>query len=112
MVRVRSARTVPGRRRARHLLRWGAVLAALALVATGCSSSPKSSSSAPSSGTAKPGGTFTMLANSSFGVADPAQNYTLEEWQLLIDTHDGLVAFAKVAGTAGNKIVPDLATSI
>ena len=58
------------------------------------------------------GGTFTILANSAFGVADPAQNYTLEEWQLLIDTHDGLVSFAKVGGVPGTKIVPDLATSI
>jgi len=55
---------------------------------------------------------FTILANSAFGVADPAQNYTLEEWQLLIDTHDGLVGFAHVGGLAGTKIVPDLATSI
>jgi len=45
-------------------------------------------------------------------VADPAQNYTLQEWQLLIDTGDGLTAFAKVGGLAGTKIVPDLATSI
>jgi peptide/nickel transport system substrate-binding protein len=27
-----------------------------------------------------------------FGVADPAQNYTLQEWQLLINTHDGLTS--------------------
>ena len=55
---------------------------------------------------------FTILANSAFGVADPAQNYTLEEWQLLINTHDGLVGFAHVGGLPGTKIVPDLATSI
>lgn len=95
-----------------------AVLAAVAVAAAGCGSS--SSSPAPKSGTSssaaaaagKAGGTFTILANSAFGVADPAQNYTLEEWQLLIDTHDGLVTFAKEAGLAGTKIVPDLATSI
>src|SRR5215472_9838120 len=51
-------------------------------------------------------------AASAFGVADPAQNYTLEQWQLLIDTHDGLVSFQKAGGAAGNKIVPDLATSV
>jgi peptide/nickel transport system substrate-binding protein len=45
-------------------------------------------------------------------VADPAQNYTLQEWQLLIDTHDGLVQFKRVGGTEGTKLVPDLATSI
>jgi peptide/nickel transport system substrate-binding protein len=115
------ARDVRSRSRypARSLSRWpagAAVLAALALAITGCGSSgkPSSSSSSPSSAQAAghPGGTFTILANSAFGVADPAQNYTLEEWQLLIDTHDGLTAFAKVNGVAGNQIVPDLATSI
>jgi peptide/nickel transport system substrate-binding protein len=92
-------------------------LGALTLILAGCSSSgsPTASSTSTSSSTAQAGhkgGTFTVLANSAFGVADPAQNYTLEEWQLLIDTHDGLVGFAKVNGVAGSKIVPDLATSI
>jgi peptide/nickel transport system substrate-binding protein len=85
-------------------------LTVLGLVAAGCGSSAGPSNG--STGQGHPGGTFTILANSAFGVADPAQNYTLEEWQLLIDTHDGLTAFAKVAGTAGAKIVPDLATAI
>ncbi len=89
-----------------------AALAVVALAAAGCGSSsgPSSNSSSPTSGQA--GGTFTILANSAFGVADPAQNYTLEEWQLLINSHDGLTAFARVGGVAGTKIVPDLATSI
>jgi peptide/nickel transport system substrate-binding protein len=90
-----------------------AALAVLALAAAGCgnSSSPSSNaSSSPTTGHA--GGVFTILANSAFGVADPAQNYTLEEWQLLIDTHDGLTTFAKVGGVPGTKIVADLATSI
>jgi peptide/nickel transport system substrate-binding protein len=76
------------------------------------SSSGAASASASASASAHPGGTFTILANSAFGQADPAQNYTLEEWQLLIDTHDGLTAFAKVGGVAGTKIVPDLAVSL
>src|SRR6476661_10812912 len=88
-------------------------------VAAGCggssggggSSSGGSSSGSTASASHK-GGTFTILANSSFGVADPAQNYTLQEWQLLINTHDGLVQFKRVGGTAGTQIVPDLATSI
>ncbi len=89
-------------------------LAVLALAAAGCgnSASPTSKSSSTSSGSAHQGGVFTILANSAFGVADPAQNYTLQEWQLLIDTHDGLVGFAKSGGLPGTKIVPDLATSI
>jgi peptide/nickel transport system substrate-binding protein len=110
---VRTVHTVVARRAARHPLRWSAAaLAALALAVAGCGSSSSSSPSASVSATGKPGGTFTILANSSFGVADPAQNYTLEEWQLLIDTHDGLTGFAKVGGLPGTKIVPDLATSI
>src|ERR1700749_1380330 len=89
-------------------------LGALTLILAGCSSgSPSASSTSTSTAQAgHKGGTFTVLANSAFGVADPAQNYTLEEWQLLIDNHDGLTAFAKGAGLAGNQIVPDLATSI
>jgi peptide/nickel transport system substrate-binding protein len=95
------------------LYTWTTAAAVAALVAAaGCGSS---SSSTPSSGQAsgaQKGGTYTILANSAFGVADPAQNYTLQEWQLLIDTHDGLVQFKRVGGAAGTKLVPDLATSI
>jgi peptide/nickel transport system substrate-binding protein len=88
-----------------------AALTVIALAAAGCgTSSSPSGHSTTAAGHA--GGVFTVLANSAFGVADPAQNYTLEEWQLLIDTHDGLVGFAKAGGLAGTKIVPDLATSI
>jgi peptide/nickel transport system substrate-binding protein len=101
-----------------------ALLAASVVTACSSSSSGASSPAASSSGSgaasvsasasasAHPGGTFTILANSAFGQADPAQNYTLEEWQLLIDTHDGLTSFAKVGGVAGTKIVPDLAVSL
>src|SRR5215813_13151831 len=108
----------PRRRpRFRHHSGWfagAATLGALTLILAGCSSgSPSSSSSSSASAAAgHKGGTFTILANSAFGVADPAQNYTLQQWQLLIDTHDGLVGFAKVGGVPGSKIVPDLATSI
>ena len=105
--------TIAARRRARPLykLSTGAAVAALAVTAAACGGSTQSSTTS-TQGAAHKGGTFTILANSAFGVADPAQNYTLEEWQLLIDTHDGLVGFAKVGGVAGTKIVPDLATSI
>src|SRR5579859_4961878 len=103
---------IAARRRARPLykLSTGAAVAALAVVAAACGGSSQSTGTNQSA--AHKGGTFTILANSAFGVADPAQNYTAEQWQLLIDTHDGLTAFAKAAGNAGTKIVPDLATSI
>ena len=93
-----------------YRLSTGAVVAALAVAAAGCGASSKPSH--PTAPVGHKGGTFTILANSSFGVADPAQNYTLEEWQLLYDTHDGLVQFQRVAGVAGDTLVPDLATSI
>ncbi len=109
---VRSVSLRQARRIRRHPARWAAAaVAASALALAGCGSSASSPSSS-SSMTPHSGGVFTILANSSFGVADPAQNYTLEEWQLLIDTDDGLTAFAHVGGLAGTKIVPDLATSI
>jgi peptide/nickel transport system substrate-binding protein len=101
--------------RGRKLYTWSTAVAIAALVgAAGCGGSSGSSSSSSSSQAtgAQKGGTYTILANSAFGVADPAQNYTLQEWQLLIDTHDGLVQFKRVGGAAGTKLVPDLATSI
>src|SRR5690349_6385527 len=112
-MKLPHAMTIAARRRARPLrkLSLGAAVAALAVTAAACGGSTQSSTSSTQA-TGHKGGTFTILANSAFGVADPAQNYTLEQWQLLIDTHDGLVGFAKAGGPAGNKIVPDLATSV
>ncbi len=109
---IPATAAIAARQRARslHKLGIGAVVAALAVAAAACGGS--SQSSGPSQGAAHKGGTFTILANAAFGVADPAQNYTLEEWQLLIDTHDGLVQWMRVGGVPGTKLVPDLATSI
>src|SRR5215831_11439181 len=106
--RGRSRRRLAARTKA---MAGVAGVAALALTAAACGSSGSSSGNQTGT-TGKAGGTYTILANSAFGVADPAQNYTLEEWQLLIDTHDGLVQFKRVGGAAGNTIVPDLATAI
>ena len=97
----------------------GLALCAVA-VAAGCGGGSSSSSgsggsggsSSTASGSPQKGGTFTILANSNFGVADPAQNYTLQEWALLIDTHDGLVGFKRAGGSAGTELVPDLATEV
>jgi peptide/nickel transport system substrate-binding protein len=109
------SRAVRSPLRGRKLYTWSTAVAIVALVgAAGCggsSGSSSSSSSSPAAGAQK-GGTYTMLANAGFGVADPAQNYTLQEWSLLIDTHDGLSQFQRVGGPAGTKLVPDLATSL
>jgi peptide/nickel transport system substrate-binding protein len=114
MKRIPALSSIAARHSARRVytLSTGALVTALAVVAAGCGGSTTSPSAGQTTSAAHKGGTFTILANSAFGVADPAQNYTLEEWQLLIDTHDGLVGFAKEGGLPGTKIVPDLATSI
>ena len=58
------------------------------------------------------GGTLRLLAHTAAGTLDPQVNYTVQYWQLFCATHDGLVAFRKVAGPAGLDIVPDLAEAI
>jgi len=93
------------------------LVAALGLTAVlaGCGGSSKSSNSTTTSSTSAgaAGGTFLSVAKGApSGSPDPQINYTLQEWQLLIFTHDGLVAFKRVGGTEGTKLVPDLATSI
>ena len=82
MKRVRSVTRSEAGRGTRDRFRWASIaaLAVLALVAAGCGGSSGSGGSTSSSSTAKSGGTFTILANAAFGVADPAQNYTLQEW--------------------------------
>ena len=82
------------------------------VLAAACTSTPSSvKSGATPAGTHK-GGTIILLANAGWGTADPAKNYTVQEWQLLPITNDGLVTFRHANGAAGTQIVPDLATSI
>ncbi len=58
------------------------------------------------------GGTLRLLARSAAGSIDPQINYTAQFWQVFAGVYDGLVAFRKVAGTDGLKIVPDLAEAV
>src|SRR6476620_5581092 len=96
--------------RPRSLFQFLALFGAAALVLTACGGSNKKSSS-PSSGNA--GGTLNTVAQAApSGSPDPQINYTLQEWQLLILSHDGLVGFKRAGGTEGTKIVPDLATEV
>ena len=72
-----------------------------------------SGGSAPSSGgatSAHRGGTFTMLWSSAGTSIDPATDYD-PNWFILRMTNDGLMGWKQVGGTAGNDLVPDLATS-
>jgi peptide/nickel transport system substrate-binding protein len=57
-------------------------------------------------------GTLRLLASSAAGSIDPQINYTAQFWQVFAPVYDGLVAFRKVAGTAGTEIVPDLADRV
>jgi peptide/nickel transport system substrate-binding protein len=91
-----------------------ATLFAVGAVAAGCGGS-KSGERKTTSTTvsAAKGGTLITRANAApAGSPDPQVNYTLQLWQFLIITHDGLVAFKRVGGPEGTKLVPDLATAI
>ena len=88
----------------RRILVWGAVLLGAALL----------SATAFAAGRAHHATfTLTTLANAApSGSPDPQVDYTLQEWALLIFSHDGLVGFKRAAGAAGTQIVPDLATNV
>jgi peptide/nickel transport system substrate-binding protein len=97
--------------RSRSLFSLLAVVGLAALVLTACGGSSKKKSSGTSSGNS--GGTLMTVAKGApSGSPDPQINYTLQEWQLLVITHDGLVGFKRAGGTEGTKLVPDLATSV
>lgn len=85
-----------------------------ALVAAACTSgntkTPATNATVGQGGNHR-GGTITLLAPADPGSVDPAINYGTF-WAQLILTNDGLVAFKKVAGVEGTKIVPDLATDV
>ena len=91
-----------------------AMAVVVAVLATGCGGSSKSKggTTTPTAAGGK-GGTLITLANAApAGSPDPQVNYTLQEWQWLILTHDGLVGYKRVSGPEGTKKVPDLATAI
>ncbi len=89
-----------------------ATVAAVALLAASCGGSGGSKNTTTTTAGGK-GGDMLLLANTApSGSPDPQVNYTLQEWQLLIFTHDGLVAYKRVAGEEGTKKVPDLAESL
>jgi peptide/nickel transport system substrate-binding protein len=97
--------------RSRSLFSLLAVVGLAALVLTACGGSSKKKSGTTSSGNS--GGTLmTVSKGAPSGSPDPQINYTLQEWQLLVITHDGLLGFKRASGTEGTKLVPDLATAI
>src|SRR3954470_5118039 len=97
--------------RSRSLFQLLTLIGLAALVLTACGGSSKKKSSSSSSGNA--GGTLKTVAQAApSGSPDPQINYTLQEWQLLMLSHDGLVGFKRAGGTEGTKIVADLATEV
>jgi peptide/nickel transport system substrate-binding protein len=103
----------------KQILTGVAMPLAFAAFAVGCWGSgddePKSSERTTSSATARgvKGGTLITLANSApAGFPDPQVNYTGQQWQFELVTHDPLVGFKRTAGAEGVKLVPDLATEI
>src|SRR5204863_4559513 len=97
--------------RSRSLFQLLTLIGLAALVLTACGGSSKKKSSSSSSGNS--GGTLVTVAKAAAsGSPDPEIDYTLQEGQLLVLSHDGLVGFKRAAGTEGTKIVPDLATAV
>jgi YVTN family beta-propeller protein len=62
------------------------------------------------------GGTLTLIAQPPPGhpplPTDPALAYYSLTWQMLSMTNDGLVGYRRVAGLAGDQLVPDLAAAL
>jgi peptide/nickel transport system substrate-binding protein len=58
------------------------------------------------------GGILRLTAQTAAGTIDPQINYTLEFFQIMEISYDGLLTFEKANGTAGLTIVPDLATAL
>ena len=103
----------------RRLLGPAAVALAIlgvAVAAAGCGGGSSSdNATAPSSGGtggSHMGGTLKLEATGSPDYIDPALAYTVEAWQSLIMTDDGLVAFHITDGPESTQLVPDLATEI
>ncbi|WP_431040949.1 ABC transporter substrate-binding protein [Streptomyces sp. P1-3] len=101
-----------------------AVVAALTLGATGCSSGKRSSSQngknpatgnlgAVIGGTPQKGGTLTVLSNTDFTHLDPARNWQMNDMEfgtrMLYRT---LVTYKAAPGAEGGELVPDLATDL
>jgi len=96
----------------RWLIGSSLVAITLALVAAGCGGESKSTTTKSTSAGGKGGDLITVANAAPSGSPDPQVNYTLQEWQLLILSHDGLIAFRRLSGAPGTKKVPDLAESI
>jgi YVTN family beta-propeller protein len=58
------------------------------------------------------GGTLVLLQNAAFGSIDPGDSGSIAAILTSVMTNDGLTAFERVGGSAGDTVVPDLAVSL
>ncbi|PZS03125.1 MAG: peptide ABC transporter substrate-binding protein [Pseudonocardiales bacterium] len=89
-----------------------AAVAAVAMTAlAACSGGSASGAKGHPSAAGHQGGTLTLLTLDNPGSVDTAINYGTA-WAEENIVYDGLMAYQKTTGSAGNKLVPDLATAI
>lgn len=94
-------------RNPRRPLRCAATLALLCLLATTARGEPP-----PANDPSHRGGTLRLVGNNAFGTIDPNINYSLGFAEVFYVVYDGLTAFRKADGTAGYRVVADLADAL
>jgi peptide/nickel transport system substrate-binding protein len=87
-----------------RLIPWGGSVALLAL-SLACAPTTQAA-------TDHRGGTLRLSAQTAAGTIDPQINYTLEFFQVMEISYDGLLTFRKANGADGLQIVPDLAEAL
>lgn len=90
-------------------MRLTGLLLVLASVATACGSSKSGGNTTDLS--AKPGGTFKIAFGGDVDYMDPGQIYYTASQMLFRVMIRTLVSYPAIAGEAGNKLVPDIATT-
>ena len=68
--------------------------------------------SARASAASHKGGTLRVVGFEALDSLDPAVAFQVGSWSVLNLTNDGLVAYRRTGGVAGDTLVPDLATSV
>ncbi len=58
------------------------------------------------------GGTLHVVAGDGVDSIDPGSAYSVNDWELLALTNDGLLTYSRTADAAASALVPDLATSL